>query len=241
VPDVNTVQVSAELAVEVPVGVVCQNQLVFTAGEPFLVKVTPVEAHCGPLLKGTGGAAGSGFTFNGFVVALQPVSVFVYVKVTLPGETAVAIPAFVTVATAGLLLTHVPPVVGDKVMKRPTHKFTTGRLTTGKAVTVKLEPLEIVPVGVTIVIKPVVAVFGNVAVICVSESTTYEAVTPLNVTEEAPVNSLPVITTDAPELKHALVGAKLVKVGTTTAVFVVAIEPTVGSYLFSNAYNVKDP
>jgi hypothetical protein len=77
VPDVNTVQVAAELALEVPVGVVCQNQLVFTAGEPFLVKVTPVVTHCGPLLSGTGGAIGSAFTFNGFVVALHPVRVFV--------------------------------------------------------------------------------------------------------------------------------------------------------------------
>jgi hypothetical protein len=192
------------------------------------------------LLNGTGGAAGSVFTERGNVVALQPVNVFVNVKVTLPVDTVVITPALVIVATAGLLLTHVPPEVGVMVVVLPKHKLV-GEVTTGKAVTVKLEPLEMVPVGVTIVIKPVVAVLGNVAVICVSESTTYEAVTPLNVTEEAPVNSLPVITTDAPELKHALVGAKLVKVGTTTAVFVVAIEPTVGSYLFSNAYNVKDP
>jgi hypothetical protein len=70
------------------------------------------------------------------------------VKVTLPGETAVATPAFVTVATAGLLLIHVPPEVGDKVMKSPTHKFVTGRLTTGRAVTL------IVPVAVASGLHP---------------------------------------------------------------------------------------
>ena len=39
----------------------------------------------------------------------------------MPAEAPVTIPALVTVATAGLLLTHVPPVVGDKVVVKFTH------------------------------------------------------------------------------------------------------------------------
>jgi len=49
----------------------------------------------------------------------QPVVVFVNVNVTDPAETPVTNPAFVTVATAGLLLAQVPPVVGDKVVVLP--------------------------------------------------------------------------------------------------------------------------
>jgi len=47
------------------------------------------------------------------VVALQPPVVAVKVNEVLPYATPVTIPALVTVATAGSLLTQVPPVVGD--------------------------------------------------------------------------------------------------------------------------------
>jgi hypothetical protein len=43
----------------------------------------------------------------------QPVEVLVKVKLAAPVLTPVTLPAFVTVAIVGLLLTHVPPVVGD--------------------------------------------------------------------------------------------------------------------------------
>src|SRR5690606_11475511 len=49
------------------------------------------------------------------VVELQPVAVFVNVKVTLPGLIPVITPPFVMVAIALLLLVQVPPVVGDNV------------------------------------------------------------------------------------------------------------------------------
>ena len=49
----------------------------------------------------------------------QPVTELVKVNIAVPAETAVTTPAFVTVATAGLLLTQVPPVVGDNVVVFP--------------------------------------------------------------------------------------------------------------------------
>lgn len=44
---------------------------------------------------------------------IQPVAVSVKVNVAVPAETPVTTPALVTVAIAGLLLSQVPPVVGD--------------------------------------------------------------------------------------------------------------------------------
>lgn len=46
----------------------------------------------------------------------QPVEVFVNVKVAVPADIPVTTPAFVTVATDGLLLVQVPPVAGDKLV-----------------------------------------------------------------------------------------------------------------------------
>lgn len=51
----------------------------------------------------------------------QVVVVFVKVNVAVPGDIPVTVPPFVTVATVGLLLDHVPPVVGDKVVVALTH------------------------------------------------------------------------------------------------------------------------
>ena len=56
-------------------------------------------------------------------------------------------PALVTVAIAGLLLTHVPPVVGDNVAVLPTHTVA-GAVTTGKAFTVTEEVVLLHPVDV---------------------------------------------------------------------------------------------
>jgi uncharacterized iron-regulated membrane protein len=55
------------------------------------------------------------------VVFRHPVVVFVKVKVGVPVATPVTTPASVTVAKAVLLLAHVPPVVGDKLVVVPTH------------------------------------------------------------------------------------------------------------------------
>ena len=67
----------------------------------------------------------------------QPVLVLVNVKVAVPAVTAVTTPAFVTVATAGLLLTQVPPLEGDKPVMPPILRFVAPMmLTIGVASTV---------------------------------------------------------------------------------------------------------
>ena len=67
---------------------------------------------------------GFAFTVNGVVAnELQPVLVNVYVNVAVPALTAVISPAFVIVATAVLLLIHVPNVVGLTVVVPPIHKL----------------------------------------------------------------------------------------------------------------------
>lgn len=58
---------------------------------------------------------GLGLTKMAVVCAEQPVAVFVNVNLACPAPTAVTTPPLVTVATAILSLTQVPPVVGDKV------------------------------------------------------------------------------------------------------------------------------
>jgi len=81
---------------------------------------------------------GLAFTVIGAVaVETQPELVSVYEKVAVPFPTPVTTPALVTVATPGELLTHVPPVVGDKVVVEPTH-IVLGpvTLTSGRAFTV---------------------------------------------------------------------------------------------------------
>jgi len=49
----------------------------------------------------------------------HPVVAFVNTNVAVPGVIPVTIPPFVTVATDGLLLTHVPPVLGVNVVVAP--------------------------------------------------------------------------------------------------------------------------
>jgi hypothetical protein len=67
----------------------------------------------------------------------HPVLVCVNVKVAVPVDTPVTTPAFVTVATALLLLVHVPPVVGLKVVVLPKHiEVPPVTLTVGFALTV---------------------------------------------------------------------------------------------------------
>ena len=71
------------------------------------------------------------------------------VKVAVPAATPVTTPAFVTVAIALLLLTHVPPVVGDKVVVDPTHTDVLPViLTVGSAFTVTAEVVLLQPVDV---------------------------------------------------------------------------------------------
>ena len=81
---------------------------------------------------------GAWFTVTADVAnEVQPVLVCINVKVAIPPDTPVTIPASVTVATDVLLLVHVPPVVGDKVVVVPTHiAVDPVMLTIGKLLTV---------------------------------------------------------------------------------------------------------
>src|SRR6266545_193390 len=97
-------------------------------------------------------------------------------------------------------------------------------------VTVKLEALVAVPPPVVTSMGPVVAPDGTVPVICVSEFTVKVAPVPLKVTELAPVNAVPLITTVVPTgplvgVKDEIVGAP----GGVTSKFVelVAVPPAV--------------
>ena len=86
-------------------------------------------------------------------------------------------------------------------------------------VTVKLVALVAVPPAVVMEMGPVVAPVGTVAVMCVALVTVkVVAEIPLNFTDVAPVNPVPVITTDAPI--GPLVGVNDVIVGTGAAVTV---------------------
>jgi len=78
---------------------------------------------------------GFAFTVTDEVVLLHPVVVWVKVNVTVPADTPVTTPPLVTVAIAVLLLVHVPPVVGDKVIVLPTQTAEPA-VTIGKGLTI---------------------------------------------------------------------------------------------------------
>lgn len=97
------------------------------------VVVKPVQMLLTPAMLTTGKAT----TITGGVVAMQPVAVLVKVKLAEPPDTAVTIPAFETVATAGALLVQVPPETGNNVVVVPTQIVPAPSiLTMGKAFTV---------------------------------------------------------------------------------------------------------
>ena len=94
--------------------------------------------------------------------------------------------------------------------------------------TVKLLALVAVPAGVVTLNGPVVAPAGTVAWIAVAEVTVKLALTPLNVTDEAPVKLVPLIVTLVPT--SPLVGVKLAIVGalvTVNGLALVAVPPGV--------------
>jgi hypothetical protein len=76
----------------------------------------PEHTDCG---AGSAVMAGSEKTVNVPVVRLQPVVESVNVNVAVPGLTVVMLPALSIVATAGLLLTQVPPEVGVNCVVLP--------------------------------------------------------------------------------------------------------------------------
>ena len=75
-----------------------------------------------------------------------------YVNVTVPAETGVITPAFVTVATFVLLVVQVPKVVGVNKAVDPI-QTDEGAETTGKAFTVTFEVVFEHPVAVTVYVK----------------------------------------------------------------------------------------
>lgn len=115
----------------------------------LLTQVPPVVGDKVPMLPTHTDAgavtAGFAFTVNEVVVLLHPVVVSVNVNVTVPAATPVTTPALSMVAIAGLLLTHVPPAVGDKVPVLPIHNDA-GAVTTGRSfiVTVDVVLLQLV-------------------------------------------------------------------------------------------------
>jgi len=103
------------------------------------------------------------------VVLLHPLEDAVNVKVALPIETPETIPAFVTVAIAGLLLTQVPPVIGlSVVVPLPQIEagpviLTVGALFTVIGTVVPLHPVDVmvnvnvaVPAEIPVTIPPLV-------------------------------------------------------------------------------------
>ena len=94
-----------------------------------------------------------------------------------------------------------------------------------RGATVKLVALVAVPPGVVTAIGPVVALAGTVAVICVLESTWKVAAVPLNLTQLAPVNPVPVSVTPAPAAP--LPGVTLTTLGLTRKVPVLVAVPAV--------------
>ena len=78
-------------------------------------------------------------------------------------------------------------------------------------VTVKLLVLSAVPVGTVTLILPEVEFVGTVAVICVAEFTAKGALTPLNVTADAEVKFVPLMTMES--LTAPLAGEKPVMTG----------------------------
>lgn len=89
-------------------------------------------------------ALGSGSTVKVFELE-HPVVLLVNVNTTVPAAIPVTNPEFVTIATEGLLLIHVPPVVGVTVAEEPS-QTPEAPPKTGKAFTVTLPVVAEQPV-----------------------------------------------------------------------------------------------
>lgn len=89
--------------------------------------------------------------------------------------------------------------------------------------TVKLVELFVVPPAFVTLIRPVVAVAGTIASICVLETMVNNALTPLNNTSVVPVNVSPVNVIVEP--MTSLVGEKLEIVGVTPKLVPLTLEP----------------
>ena len=108
------------MAVTMPVALIVATLLLLLYHTPPLVGdnmvVYPIHKSCvGTLIIGL---AITVTVLEG--LEIQPVVLFVKVKVTVPAFTPTTYPALETVAIELLLLSHVPPVEGDNVVVEPT-------------------------------------------------------------------------------------------------------------------------
>jgi hypothetical protein len=113
----------AETAMTTPALVTVAMVELLLAQVPPVVGDKVVEAPTQIVLAPVMDTTGNALTVTAAVGAeTQPVVELVNVKVAVPTDTAVTTPVRAsTVATAGVLLTHVPPVLGDKVVVAPIH------------------------------------------------------------------------------------------------------------------------
>lgn len=82
----------------------------------FSEVLAPTQMVLGPTILATGFA----FTVTPDVgTEVQPVLALVNTKLAVPGATPCTMPLELTVATDGLLLTHIPPVAGSKLVTCP--------------------------------------------------------------------------------------------------------------------------
>lgn len=183
------------------------------------VMLLPTHTVAGALTTGLG------FTVTEEVVLTHPVDVCVNVKVTSPAATPVTTPAFVTVANELLLLVHVPPVVGDKVMLLPTHTAA-GEDTTGNAFTVTEEvvlehPVAVsvnvnvtVPAATLVAVLPLTVAFDGSLLIHVPGPGAFNVIVPLIHTDDAEVltTGLALTVTEAVVFVHPVAVSVKVKV-----------------------------
>ena len=138
--------------------------------------VVPMHRLLLPVME-TEGLVETVTTAEGLLI--QPVDEDVYVKVALPTETPVITPALVMVATAELLLTQVPPVLGVIPMEVPIH-------TVLKPVSVAMGLALTVTDGVGKLAQPVAVLVNTKFVV----PTAIPVTTPLEATVATPVSLL---------------------------------------------------
>jgi hypothetical protein len=98
--------------------------------------VPPIQIEFGPVILTVGLAY---IKIDAVFTEVHPVDELVKKNVEVPGVTAVTIPLLFIVATAVLLLVHVPPVFGDNDVVPPIHKEEGPNIeTVGFALTVKV-------------------------------------------------------------------------------------------------------
>jgi uncharacterized protein (DUF362 family) len=148
------------------------------------VVVDPTHIVLAPVML----TVGFTFTVNGDVAKeLHPVLVRVYVKVTVPDATAVINPALVIVATAVLLLTHVPNVIGLTVVVLPIHNDV-------------LDPVILV-VGRALTVTVLVASDGHNVVLLVNVNVAVPPLTPVTTPAFVTVATVALLLTHVPPVE----------------------------------------